>query len=588
MPPIHRSRVAFLVVAVVTAALAIAVRLYELQVVEAPALRVRAAQQHLQEREVQGRRGAILDRHGRDLAVSLETGSLYARPARLEDPALAARELASALGVRPREILRALSHDADFVWLYRNLDPDQLRRIRALDLLDRDDDALGIEREATRFYPGGSLAAHVVGFAGVDQAGLSGIERTRDAELQGDPGYELAFRDGLGSGFLEAVKPPSKTHRDVVLSIDAVLQHIVERELDRAMDETGAAAAWAILIDPSTGEILALANRPTPSLDRYRDSRPEEQRDRAALNEYEPGSTFKIVTAAAVLDRGVVTPSRRFDCENGAYRVADRTYTDHHPYGVMTFREIVEHSSNIGTIKAARLLAPRELLDYVRRFGFGSPTGFGLPEIAGRLPDLSSPSPVGPASLAIGYGLTVSGIQMASAFATIANGGVRVPPRIVLGTRDTDGGWHPEQRPRPERVLSARTARVLTEILRGVVEEGTAEKARVEGYAIAGKTGTARKHVTGRGYSRTAYYASFGGFAPADAPRISGLVVLDSPRGSMFYGGQTAAPTFARILEQALPYLRVPPDGDRTVPLPAPPPPKPPRVPLRRHRSPAG
>lgn len=557
-----RYRVALLIVVGALAASGVLYRLYRLQIVQAHELHARAEDQHVREGRIEGRRGAILDRNGEVLAMSIQTGSLWARPDKVQDPDGAAHRLSRILGMSTARIRQAITRDTRRVYVKRGLDLEELEALRRLDLLQSEDSGFGLDSENNRYYPGGILAAHVVGFAGVGQEGLSGIERARHAQLQGEPSYHLEERDALGQRFVRTVRPPAKPHHDVVLSLDLVLQHIVERELERGMRETGSRAAWSVLLDPVSGEVLAMASRPAPELNEYSTSSPAQQRN-LALFEYEPGSTFKIISAAAVLDRDAVRPGRRFDCERGRYRVGNRTYRDHEPYEILTFAEIVERSSNIGMIKVASRLEGRTLLDYVERFGFGSETGVGLYEEDGKLPDLDQGPEVARASLAIGYGISVTAVQLAAAIGAVANDGVLVQPRVVLGTRAPDGTWEPEERTADRRVISSRTAETLTRFMEAAVLRGTGTEADVPGYRVAGKTGTARRHVEDQGYSKGMYYASFGGFAPSRDPRLVLLVVFDSPRGARYYGGQVAAPVFARIMAASLAHLRVPPDDSR-------------------------
>jgi cell division protein FtsI (penicillin-binding protein 3) len=341
------------------------------------------------------------------------------------------------------------------------------------------------------------------------------------------------------------------------------IQHMVERELDRAMRETRARAASAIVLDPATGEVLALANRPTADPNHYGHSTPDQRRNRAVVEVYEPGSTFKVVTAAALLDAGAVVPSETIHCENGAFAFAGRRIRDHHPYGLLTFREILEHSSNIGMVKAGGRLAHHSMHGYVSAFGFGRRTGIELPgEVSGLLAQAARWTPSTRASVSFGHEIGVTVLQMASAFAAVANDGELVPPRIVLGFRDAAGTVHPAPSAEPRRVISSRTAAVLTELLEGVVERGTGKSAQIPGYRIAGKTGTAQKVIPKVGYSTTEHMASFAGYGPVRRPRIACLVVLDTPAGGVHTGGLTAAPVFARIVSEALAYLRVPPDED--------------------------
>lgn len=569
MPSRLRSRVALLVLLVAVLASGITVRLVSIQVGRSDEFRDLAGRQHVREEIVQAKRGAIVDRFGHELALSVETYSLYAWPARIPDVRSTARVISAILRQDESAVRERLDREKGRPRVARGLTPENVRALRSSGLLDGRTPALELERETSRAYPHGALAAHVVGFAGIDLQGIAGIEHVRQSLLQGDPERIRTVQDGRGRGFVERTFAPAKPHRDVVLTVDAVLQHVVERELDAAMRDTAADAALAIMLDPKSGEILALANRPTPALDAYSRSSKESQRNRALVDLYEPGSTFKIFTGAAMLEAGVVQPSTPFDCEMGKYRVADRTFTDHDPFGVLTFREVIEHSSNIGMIKASRAMRGSDLEATIRKFGFGAKTGIELPENGGKVPSLSNGSAVHQASATIGYGMSVSALQIASAVGAIANGGVLHPPRLVRGTLSSDGTWTAEPRPEPVTVVSPRTAHLMTSILEGVVERGTGKNAAVDGWRVAGKTGTARKYIEGVGYSRAKYYASFVGFAPVEDPQVVLLVVVDSPTKGLYYGGQAAAPVFQRILTATMTRLRVPPsDGERVVAYP--------------------
>jgi cell division protein FtsI (penicillin-binding protein 3) len=568
MEPAPRNRVALLIVAVALAAVAILARLYQLQVARSDDLRAQARRQHEQRIEIEGRRGNITDRHGGFLAISMETYSLFAHPWRVQDPSAAARRLAPVLGASESRIVEKLRSDAPFVWIARRLDAATAQAVRSVGLPVGDNEPFGFKVESKRFYPQGPLAMHVIGFANIDQKGVEGIEQRYDGQLQGDSATYLAVRDGRGGMFLQLVRSPARQPDDVVLTLDVVLQHHVERELDEAMETTGAKAASAVLLDPTTGEILALANRPSIDPNEYGKAAAEQRRNRGVVDMFEPGSIFKVVVGAAALDHGVVTPSDPFHCENGVLSFAGRKIRDSHPYRLLTFREVIEHSSNIGMIKTGRRMSDAVLHDYILRFGFGRKTGIELPgEATGLVTDASRWTPSTHASVSFGHEIAVTAIQMASAVGAVANEGMLVPPRIVLGMRDADGTLHPERSGEPRRVLSSGTARTLADILEGVVEQGTGRKAQVAGYRIAGKTGTAQKVLRGGGYSASEFMASFVGFAPVRSPRIAGIVVLDSPTGSLHTGGLTAAPVFGRILSDALAYLRVPPDDDPLVAL---------------------
>ncbi|HKQ62738.1 MAG TPA: penicillin-binding transpeptidase domain-containing protein [Candidatus Polarisedimenticolaceae bacterium] len=559
----NRSRPAVYVVAVLGMAAVILGRLYDLQVRRHEGLRARARSQHQRQIEVPATRGAILDREGRELAVSVRTASLYAHPWKLEQAERTAALLAPVLRVSSRELLERLHSDKPFVWLQRFLDAEQLATLRRLELPLGDDQALGLLPESRRSYPRGKLGVHVVGFANTDGVGVEGIELRYDEELRGEPTVYLVQQDARHGRLRELVRAPEREPRSVVLTLDLVLQHIVERELDRAMADHRPRSATAILLDPTTGELLALANRPSADPNAYGRSLPAERLNRALVNLYEPGSTFKIVPMAAALETGSVRPGQRIWCSNGTLVLGSRLIHDVTSHGELTLTEILEKSSNIGMVKVAQTLSPAVLHAYIERFGFGSRTGVELPgEAPGQLAPLSRWSSFTPASLAFGQEIGVTALQMATALAVIAHDGVLVPPRIVLGLQGADGRLERCPPPAPWRVLSAAVARTLAEMLATVVDSGTGSRAAVPGYRVAGKSGTAQKAVTGRGYSADDYIASFGGFGPVRAPRLVGLVVLDSPAGPLHRGGQVAAPVLGRILTAALRHLRVPPDED--------------------------
>lgn len=559
-----RNRVPVLVAAVVLFALLVALSLFDLQVRRSEQFQERVARQHRGLIEVDGHRGAVLDRAGRELAVSVTTESLYAHPGRLNDADKAARLLAPVLGVPYSRVLAQLRSDRPFEWLARRLDPRTAQSVKAL--ADQGLEVgkglpIDFQEEPRRFNPQGGLAVHVVGFANIDQRGVEGIEKRFDDVLQGDSASYLALRDGRGGNFLQLVRRPSREPLDVVLTLDMVLQHIVERELDRVMSDTGALAATAILLDPRNGQVLAMANRPTPDPANYGASTADARRNRAVTDLYEPGSTFKMVTAATALDLGAISPDQRFSCS--PVTIGRHVYRDVHEHGVLSVREILEESSNNGAIRIGLTLSKAALRDGVVRFGFGHRTGIELPgERAGRVTPTARMSEQSRASIAMGYEVAVTPLQVASAFAAIANGGVAIPPRVVLGTRETDGAFTPAPRPDPQRVVSPQTARSMSGMLEGVVVRGTGKAAAVPGYRVAGKTGTAKKIVPGRGYSTNEYFSSFAAFGPLREPRLVGLLVLDTPRRGQYYGGLTAAPSIGRILADAFAYLGVSADDD--------------------------
>jgi len=556
-----RRRVTLLLLGVLALAVGIGARLTYLQVFCCHKLRGRASIQHWREIEVPATRGAVLDRQGRELALSLKTESLFAHPRRVKDPEKAARLLAPILGRRRSEVLKLLRSDKTFVYLGRFLEPQQAAQVRALDLPVGETEPFGFLPSSKRYYPRGKLAVHVVGFANIDGQGVEGVEKQHDYELRGDPTIYLVLQDGLnGRVRQKTIDPPDKRPRDVVLAIDASLQHIVERELDRAMRETRADAASGILVDPATGQILALANRPAADPNHYGRASDAQRINRAVVHQYEPGSTFKIVTMASALEHGKVRPDQLFNCEQGSYLFRGRRIRDIGRNGTLSARQIFEKSSNVGMVKIVHRIDPHDLRDTISRFGFGSRTGIELPgELSGSLYPVAKWSAQSQPSLAFGYEIGVTVLQMAQALSVVANDGVRVPTRLVLGVRDADGRLNRLQPPEPYRVIDSAAVRQLTTMMEGVVQRGTGTRARLPGYRIAGKSGTARKLIDGR-YSESDYVVSFGGFGPVSRPRLVGLVVVDTPR-SATTGGVVAAPVFRRIMEDALVYVRAPADG---------------------------
>jgi cell division protein FtsI (penicillin-binding protein 3) len=559
----NRLRLMLVVLLVVVASTAVAARLYQIQLVMGERFQIRAQDQHQSRIVVPAIRGAIVDRHGHDLAASVETEALYVHPNRVESAEALADTIAPLLGKSRNKVLATLREDREFVYLERFLDAEQRQAIQDSGLEIGGESSLGKEPSFQRVYPHGRLAVHVLGFANIDGEGVEGIEKRFDAELKGDPAVYLVWQDARSGEVRKLIRAPEKEPRDVVLTIDLVLQHIVERELDRAMRRTGARAASAIILDPATGQILALANRPAADLGDYGGANDKQRVNRALVYVYEPGSTFKIVTMAALMERDLVNSRKRVFCENGSYSCGRRVIRDSSPHGMLTPREILAKSSNIGMAKISRSLTSQELCESIEQFGFGAKTGVELPgESRGRVAAVKDWSGYTHASISFGQEILVTVVQMASALATIANDGVLAPPRLVLGTRDTVGTLVLNQPPEQRRVISSETARRLSSMLVSVIESGTGTRAAVPGYRIAGKSGTAQMKGKGEGYSETDYMASFGGFGPANDPRLAALVVLDSPRGKRHQGGEVAAPVFGRIMIEALRHLRVPADDD--------------------------
>lgn len=559
-----------LIVLAVVAALwagGIGYRLHDLQVVRHEVYTQRAERQQQRVVQVDPPRGTIYDARGRELAVSLEVASAFAVPREIEDPAAVAQALAPILGTSARELLPRLAGDGEFSWIERKLDPSATEKILQLDL-----PGVHFLHEYRRYYPLGETAATVLGFVGVDNQGLAGLEYQYNAEVSGKRGERTLLRDARRGLLAQPSLPGSDAEpgQDLRLSLDATLQFIAEEELARAVAANSARSGSAVLLDANTGAVVAMASWPSfnpnhPAIG----ARSEARRNRVIMDAYEPGSTFKMVTAAAVLEAHAVRPDDIFDCEMGSITLHGIRIGDHKPFGLLTFRQVLQKSSNVGVIKAALRLPREDFYAAIQAFGFGRPTGIDLPgENQGILRPLEGWSALAPAYISFGQGIAVTPIQLARAFAAVANGGFLLQPHVVDAVGHDDEWWklHPVA-PVVGKPLTPATAQVLGSLLEGVtVEGGTGFRAAIDGYRVAGKTGTAETAADGGGYSSSRFVPSFVGYAPASRPALVGLVVIDSPRAGSIGGGTVAAPVFARIVGRALLYLGVPPDVPETLP----------------------
>jgi cell division protein FtsI (penicillin-binding protein 3) len=535
----------------------VTVRIVHLTLAQSPDLTRRARVQQRGRVDLIAHRGAILDRHGETLASSVECPSIYVRPRRLREGGAARHALAAALGLSPRAVASKLASESPFVWLKRAATPRERDAALALGL-----DGLGEVTEARRFYPHGTTAAHVLGSAGVDLQGLEGVELRYDRELRAPPRTMEIERDALGRAILSdgGADLRGLAGATVQLTIDAGLQTIAERALERAVRDARAAAGTAVVLDPWTGEVLALANVPTFDPNDHAAAPAAARRNRAVTDMYEPGSTFKAFLAAAALEYGVARPDELVFCEHGRLRVGGRTIRDHHGHGWLSLAEIIQVSSNIGAAKIGERLGRDRYHEHLASLGFGRPTGIDLPgETGGLLRPRASWTRIDLATASFGQGVAVTPIQMARAFAAIANGGLLVEPYVATRAVGAGGELVWERRPTVvRRVMRPETARAVTAMLERVVEEGgTGTRARIEGVRVAGKTGTAQKVEPGTGrYSPHGRIASFIGFLPADAPRLVILALVDEPRTST-YGGIVAAPVFRAIASEAIARLGV-------------------------------
>ena len=526
-----------------------------LQVVKGADYEKLALRQHRETIPIPAGRGTIFDRTGEPLAIGEQTTTVFADPKAVTDPRRAALAIGKTFGLEPNFVYRDLTdHKHGFVYIARKADP-----IAAAKLERQNIAGLGFYAEEKRVYPQASVAAQVVGYAGTDNRGLEGLERSLDGTLAGTAGSRTIVKDPFGR-VVDIVKTrPESRGQNVTLTIDHQIQANAESVLDATVRKWHARGGSAIVLDPRTGQILAMADAPGFDSNRFGSVNPELRRNRAVTDVYEPGSTFKLVTISGALEDGVVTPLTSFTLPP-TIRVADRTIHDAESRSTerMTVQQILAHSSNVGTVTIAERLGPGELSRWVRRWGFGASTGVNFPgESPGMVLPLDQWSGSTIGTVPIGLGIAVTPMQMAAAYATIANKGVRVTPHLVL-----EVGGHRVKAPRGHRVVSRATARKVMAMLRDVVIQGTGTEAAIPGYTVAGKTGTANKPST-HGYSTTKYVASFVGVVPARHPRLVVMVMIDEPKGTI-WGGVVAAPAFAQIAQFDLQYLEVPPDAPQT------------------------
>jgi cell division protein FtsI (penicillin-binding protein 3) len=536
---------------------AICLRLVYLQLLRYGSFELRAQHQQQRTVEISARRGLIYDRAGRELAMSIAVDSAFAVPSEIPDLSSTISLISRITKSDPRELLARCKAARTFCWVARKADSETVQRIRALNLR-----GIYFQKESKRFYPKGELAAQVIGYVGTDDEGLSGIERAFDEGLRGRAGEMLISVDARKKWFSSVEKQP-EPGQNVVLTLDQEIQYIAEHELDAAMETTHAISGTVVVENPHTGEILALANRPTFNPNQTREISPEKLKNHAVSDVYEPGSTFKLVTISAALNENLTRPDEKFDCQMGSIVVFGRRIHDWKPYGVLSVSDILAHSSDVGAIKIALRLGDERMDKYIRGFGFGRQTGIELPgETRGLAKPLNRWSKVSIGAIAMGQEIGISPLQLAAMVSTIANDGVLVGSRIVAST--TTPQTTPQTitfRPVDERrTISPLTAALMREMMQGVVLRGTGKKAILEGYSSAGKTGTAQKvDPATHTYSRSKYIASFVGFAPVNNPVVVCAVILDSPVGG-HHGGEVGAPVFQRIVEQVLEYLHTPHD----------------------------
>jgi cell division protein FtsI (penicillin-binding protein 3) len=547
--PAHRAR--WLLLLVVVSLVAVTGRLVQLQVVSAGEYAARGLAQRLHTLPIPAERGTIFDRNGNELSMSVRQSTVYADPSLVKDPVATAAQLAPILSIDPKVLEAKLRQKGEFVYLARKVDDDVAAKVEDLHLR-----AIGLQDESKRYRPNGDLAMSVLGNVNVDNAGATGVEAQLDHALSGTPGQMLLERGADGRTIAGGEKRLTPAHpgQDLVLTIDRSLQYEVERGLADQIVANRAQGGTAIVMDPKTGEILAMANLsitpdgPRPTSD-----------NRAVTAVFEPGSVNKVITVAGALEQGIVGPDTTFDVPDHL-QVSTHRFSDHdpHPTTRWSVRDIVTTSSNIGTIMVAKELGKDGIDHYLRAFGLGQPTGLGFPNESNGIMKTGRWNGTDIGSIPIGQGIAVNALQMLDVYNTIANDGVFVAPHLVSATVDADGKEHRVEPAAGKRVVSSRTAAQLTSMLANVVAVGTGVNAAIPGYTVAGKTGTARKpSLTSRGYEEGAYIATFAGFVPAESPRLSAIVVLDEPHP--YYASLSSAPVFARITKYALRQFRVPP-----------------------------
>ena len=532
-------------------------RLVYLQVFRYGSFEQRAQHQQQRTEEVSAKRGIIYDRQGRELAMSISVDSVFAVPTEMPNPSSTISLIARITKQDPRELLARCQAAKTFCWLARKPEPEISARIHSLNLR-----GVYFQKESKRYYPKNELAAQVLGYVGMDDEGLSGIEREYEDQMHGRPGQMVISVDAHKKWFGSVEKQP-EPGENVVLTIDEKIQYIAERELEAAMQQTHAESGTVIVENPHTGEILALANRPTFNPNLTREITPQKLKNHAVSDVYEPGSTFKLVTISGALEEKVTRPDEVFDCQMGSIVYNGMRIRDSKPHGLLPVSDVLAESSDVGAIKIALRLGEDRFYKYIRAFGFGQQTGIELPgETRGMSKPVNRWSKVSIAAISMGQEIGITPLQLAGLVSTMANDGVHVAPRIVATTIQPQSSpqmiaFHPVNQ---RRVLSSFTAAEMRQMMQGVVLHGTGKRALLIGYSSAGKTGTAQKvDPATHAYSHTKYVGSFAGFAPINNPAITVAVILDSAVG-LHQGGQVSAPVFQRIAQQVLEYLHTPHD----------------------------
>ncbi len=538
-------------------------RLFSLQILHHKELLAKSEKQYAGTKKILYGRGSIFDRNQNELAMNIEVESVYITPAKIENKNRTARDLARHLNLDPGRLLKKMQSNKNFVWIKRKCSLDEADKLKQLDL-----PGVGFIAEQKRFYPKRELAANVTGFVGLDNQGLSGVEHFKHSVLKGRTVRKVMAKDARGRYIRSSNRPQKPKSQDVVLTIDEVIQYTAEYHLKKQVQKFDAASGMAVVMDPYSGEIFALANHPQFNPNNYAAYPSHRWKNSVVSSSYEPGSIFKPFVAAAALETGVAKPDDIFFCENGKFRIGKHHIgeADNHKFGWLSLADIIAKSSNIGSIKVAQRLGNQTLFNYIKKFGFGDKLGIDLPgEQTGQLRPLSKWDKLSLASISFGQEIAVTPIQIAAAMAAIANGGNLVVPRITKSVLK-NGTLVESTKPRTiRRVISQATSQRMVGILKHAVKNGTGKTAAIPGFEAAGKTGTAEKFdASTQSYSKTDFLSSFIGFAPADDPKIVVLVMIDRPRKNN-WGSVVAAPVFREISKETLRYLNVPSQEEKVV-----------------------
>ena len=502
-------------------------------------------------------RGTIFDRNGNELATNLVVESVFVVPQEVRDRKYTSKVLASALGQNYDRVYKEVSSNKQFAWIKRKASTDEIIHLKKAAL-----SGVRFRSEQKRFYPKRELAANVIGFVGTDDYGLAGIEQTYQGKLKGMVYSQPIKQDGRGRNIqnLGSLSRSNLGNYDLMLTLDEVIQFTTEYHLTKQVERYKADSGMAVVMNPNSGEIYAMANVPQFNPNNYNKFTPETRRNNTVVSSYEPGSIFKPIVAAAALDNGIAQPEDEFFCENGSFKIGGRNIgeAENHEYGSLSMQQIIAKSSNIGAIKIAQKLGKDSFYEYIRKFGFGEKTSIRLPGVSsGQLRKRKNWSERSLASISFGQEIAVTPLQMVVALSAIANGGTLMEPHIAKALM-RDGKIIKEIKPKKiRRVISEKTSRQMMEILKFVVKNGTGKKAAIDGFEVAGKTGTAQKYIAEtQSYSKTEFISSFIGYAPADNPRLAILVMIDNPKGR-HWGGVVAAPVFVKIAEKSLRHLNV-------------------------------